>query len=351
MKKNKPIIIADTAVNPGEYKLIDVPAARLYTHAPVYMPVHVINGKEPGPRLFVSAAIHGDEINGVESIRRLLQIKNLRQIKGTLIAVPIVNIYGFISLSRYLPDRRDLNRCFPGTEYGSVASRLAYLFMNEIVSKCTHGIDLHSAAVHRINLPQIRYTEGTAQIEELCRAFNVPVIMETAIIPGSLRDQCHKRKIPLLVYEAGESLRFDEVYIRAATQGILNVMRFLKMLPEKRASSKKTFKTMLARSSTWVRAPYSGISHPFLQLGAHIKKGDKLGVIVDPFGGFEKEVKSPITGIVIGHNTLPLVNQGEALFHIASFKDMDTIRKEVDKFHDLQPADFPHPIIGAQESL
>ena len=219
-------------VLPGESRTIALPATQFYTNTPVTMPVHIVNGKRPGPKLFVSAAIHGDEINGIEIIRRLLNQTALNKIKGTLIAIPIVNVHGFIQQSRYLPDRRDLNRTFPGSKKGSLAARLAYLFMDEIVQKCTHGIDLHTGAIHRSNMPQVRANLDDEQTLRMAKAFSVPLLLNSSLRDGSLREAANELGIPMLLYEAGEALRFDEVSRRAGLRGIMRVMREIGMLPK-----------------------------------------------------------------------------------------------------------------------
>lgn len=164
------LIIAGQKIGPGQNKVVDVPLPDLYMHTSLSMPVQVMRGRREGPVLFVSGAVHGDEIVGVEIIRRLVRSKRLKSLKGTLITIPVVNVYGFINQTRYLPDRRDLNRCFPGSEEGSLAARLANLFMSEVVNKCTHGVDLHTAAIHRDNLPQIRAALENPAVEEMARA-------------------------------------------------------------------------------------------------------------------------------------------------------------------------------------
>jgi len=331
---NEPLVINGTKITAGMRTTIDLPAGRLYTHAPMSIPVHVISGKKSGPRLFLSAAIHGDEINGVEIIRRLLKLPALKRLKGTIIAVPIVNIHGLISHSRYLPDRRDLNRSFPGSDKGSLAARLAHLFMKEIVGKSTHGIDLHTGAIHRSNLPQIRANIDDAETEKLARAFDVPVIISSNLRDGSLRESAAEYGIPMLLYEAGEALRFDEVSIRAGVKGIINAMRSLDMLPPSRSKARQQFDPVVARSSSWVRAPDSGILRAMVPLGSRVKKNTLLGVIADPFGETESKVNTPYSGIVIGRTNLPLVNEGDALYHIARFEDIQEIEAKVDEFHE-----------------
>lgn len=342
--RNRPIEIGGVQVNPGERRTIDLAVGRLYTHTPVTMPVQVINGRREGPRLFVSAAIHGDELNGVEIIRRLLKVPALKRLRGTLIAVPIVNVHGFITQSRYLPDRRDLNRSFPGHEKGSLAGRMAHMFIKEIVAKCTHGIDLHTAAVHRDNLSQIRANLDDEETLRLARAFGTPVILNSDLRDGSLREAAADMGIPMLLFEGGEALRFDEVPIRAGVRGIVNVMRTLGMLPPSR-SRRETLEPVIARSSSWVRAPSSGILRTVVRMGARVKRDQTLlGVIADPFGERETEVYAPFSGVIIGQTHLPLVNEGEALFHVARFGRTDKAAERVETFHetiDSTPEPYP----------
>ncbi|MDH5473911.1 MAG: succinylglutamate desuccinylase/aspartoacylase family protein [Gammaproteobacteria bacterium] len=330
----QPLIINGVTIKPGTNTIIDLPAGRLYTHAPMSLPVHIISSKKPGPRLFISAAIHGDEINGVEVIRRLLRLPALKKLRGTIIAVPIVNIHGFINHSRYLPDRRDLNRSFPGSEKGSLAARLAHLFMQEIVCQSTYGIDIHTGAIHRSNLPQIRANLDDEQTEKLARAFEVPVIISSNLRDGSLREAAAEYGIPMLLYEAGEALRFDEVSIRAGVNGIVNVMRTLEMLPPSRSKSKKHIEPVVARSSAWVRAQDSGILRTMVPLGGRVKKDTLLGVVADPTGEKEIKITASFSGIVIGRTNLPLVNEGDALYHIARFEDAKEAEAIVDEFHE-----------------
>ena len=246
----------------------------------------------------------------------------------------MVNIHGIINHSRYLPDRRDLNRCFPGSEKGPLALRLAHLFMKEIVEKSTHGIDLHTGAIHRTNLPQIRANLDDKETEELAIAFDVPVVISSNLRDGSLREAAAEFGIPMLLYEAGEALRFDEVAIRAGVQGILNVMRKLEMLPPSKKRSKKIVEPVVARSSAWVRAPDSGILRAMIPLGGRVKKDTLLGVVADPFGEKEVNVPSSYNGIVIGRTNLPLVNEGDALYHIARFEDIQGVEAKVDDFQE-----------------
>jgi predicted deacylase len=343
---NKPLSINGVTVPAGTRLTVELPVGRLYTHTPITIPVHVIQGKKAGPRLFICAAIHGDEINGVEIIRRLMKLPALKRIRGTIIAVPIVNIHGLIDHSRYLPDRRDLNRSFPGSEKGSLAARLAHLFMQEIVCQSSHGIDLHTGAIHRDNLPQIRANLEDEETDKLARAFGVPVIISSNLRDGSLREAAAEYGIPMLLYEAGEALRFNEVAIRAGVKGIINVMRTLEMLPATRNKAKKHSDPVAADSTSWVRSPDSGILRTMVALGTRVKEGSLLGVVSDPFGEKEANVISAFNGIVIGRTNLPLVNEGDALFHIARFESVREAANKVDAFneehlHEQMPS--PHP--------
>lgn len=327
--------IGGKQIEAGDRVALEIPVTRLYTQAPVTIPVQVVRGRKAGPRVFVSAAIHGDEINGVEIIRRLLKLPLLKRLRGTLIAVPIVNVHGFINHSRYLPDRRDLNRCFPGSEKGSLAARLANLFMHEIVEKCTHGIDLHTAAINRENFPQIRANLDDEETKQLAIAFGAPVIIDANLRDGSLREVAAEKGIPMLLYEAGEALRFDEMAIRAGVNGIVSILRTLEMLPASRSRKIRTA-PVVARSSNWVRASGSGILRVATPLGARIKKGETLATIADPFGEQEVEVVATSSGLIVGRNNLPLVNEGDALFHIARFEEPKAAQAVVEQFQAEQ---------------
>jgi len=310
------ITIGGVSVAPGERRGVSLPAGMLHTHVPVEMPVWVINGRRPGPRLFVSAAIHGDELNGIEIIRRI-RARALTGLRGTLLLVPVVNVFGVLHHSRYLPDRRDLNRSFPGSESGSLAARLAHLFMSEIVDRCTHGIDLHTGAVHRSNLPQIRAQLDDEETRELALAFGAPVVLDSRMRDGSLREAAAEKGIPTLIYEAGEALRFDEMSIRMGVAGIIEVMHRLDMLRRKSRRRDRAARSVVADGSHWVRAPGGGILRSAIRLGQHVSEGQLLGRVSDPFGTQESRVDAPHEGIVIGRNSLPLVNEGDALFHVA----------------------------------
>ena len=329
------VVIAGTKIEAGSFQTLTIPIPQLYTHTPMEMPVHVLRGKKEGPTLFVCAAVHGDELNGVEIIRRLVQKLNFKNIHGTLIAIPIVNVYGVLNHSRYLPDRRDLNRSFPGTEKGSLASRLANLLLTECIEKSTHAIDLHTGALHRSNIPQIRGDLNNPQTMQMAEAFGVPVVINSKIRDGSLRDAADELGIPTIVYEAGEALRFDEAAIKAGVRGIRRVMQKLAMLTTSPKSTSR-IEPLVVNSSSWARAPISGIFHSLTKLGQIVSRGERIGIIADPFGATEVDIEAAYTGMVIGRTFLPLVNEGDAVIHIGETEDVVEAAQAVKSFNTDQ---------------
>jgi len=311
-----PFQIAGIEVAAGSTAEIDLPVSIMPDHTPVGMALEVLHGKRDGPTMFVSAAVHGDEVIGVEIVRRLLRAPQLKSLRGTLLVVPVVNSFGFLNRSRYLPDRRDLNRCFPGHPSGSLGARLAHIFLNEVVLRCDFGIDLHSAAIHRSNLPQVRVSPSDSFTHRLALAFGAPVVLTSALRDGSLRAVAAEKGTPIVLYEAGEGLRFDEMAVRAGVAGILRVMRSMDMLPAKgiaRASSVPHICT----SSSWLRAPAGGLLRTFRGEGETVEEGDLLATVSDPFGKVETDLVAPSPGILIGRAILPVVNEGDAIFHLA----------------------------------
>ncbi len=337
-KQSDPITIGGVTVHPGESRVIDIPVAPMYTHDDLSISVQVIRGRLPGPTLFISAAIHGDEINGVEIVRRMLQHKSLKNMHGTLLAIPIVNVYGFLNHTRYLPDGRDLNRSFPGSSKGSLTGRVAHRFVEEIVSISTHGIDLHTGSRHRSNFPQIRADLDDEKTREMTEAFGVPLAIDAKIRDGSLRACAGDLGIPVILYEAGEALRFEEMYIRAGVKGIINVMRRIGMLRKTR-SRKLPTPPIVSDQTSWVRAPESGILRTLVPLGAKVLKGQTIALIADPLGSMESTIEAPSAGVVIGRTNLPLVYEGDATFHIAQYgRKVSAVERHVEQFHqEFQP--------------
>lgn len=308
----------DVQILPGTRDRIELRVARLPTETWLSMPVEVIHGRRPGPRMWISAAVHGDEVAGVEIIRRLRPLIDPGRLAGTLFIVPIVNVFGFLERSRYLPDRRDLNRSFPGSASGSLAARLAHLFLEEIVARCTHGIDLHTGSNHRTNLPQIRGDFRDPQTRHLAESFGAPVIMHAQTRDGSLREAAAARGISCLLFEGGEALRLDEPAVRAGTEGILRVMTALGMLTGSAARVRRPLKpTVEVHKSTWVRARRGGMIHLDVSLGDQVKSGQPLGAIADTFGDVQNVIVAPFSGLIIGQSNLPLANQGDGILHLA----------------------------------
>jgi len=261
--------------------------------------------------------VHGDEINGIEIVRRLIQLEPLELQKGTVILVPMVNVYGVLNKTRYMPDRRDLNRCFPGSFKGSATALLAHTFLTEIVSHCQYGIDLHSGAIHRSNLPQIRANLSDPETGELAEKFGVPVRINSKLRDGTLRHSALELGAKVLLYEAGEALRFDELSIRAGVRGIQNVLAHLGILESTALKSNST--SHVADKTSWVRAGASGIVTNKRNLGDFVAKGDLLATIGNSFGDVFDRVVAKRAGIIIGKQNIPLVQQGDAMFHVAYY--------------------------------
>lgn len=329
---NKELIIHNTPIKKGSITNIEIPLPKLY-NIPASMAVSVISGKIDGPTIFVSAAIHGDELNGIEIIRRLKKLTILKRLKGTLVLVPIVNVYGIMTLSRYLPDRRDLNRSFPGSSKGSLASRVAKIFFDEIVKKCDLGIDLHTGSIHKSNLPQIRTNIDDSFTFKLAKAFEAPVILHSELRDGSLRAKAQENGVPILLYEAGEALRFDEKCIRIGVKGIINVLRENSMLPKtKRKTSPTT--PVVTKSSHWIRAVESGMIRTVRALGDTVKEGEIIAYIDNPLKDESYEITSYFDGVIIGKSEIPLVQEGDAVFHIARFRNLDLAEDKIEYFSE-----------------
>lgn len=333
--KNNNLTICNQTIYPGEQASLALPLPELFSCAPMYMPIKVFHGKHAGPCLLVTAAMHGNELNGAEIINRLMQSSALKKLKGTLIAVPIMNVYGFINKTRTMPGGTPLNANFPGSAHGSHAARLAHLFCSEIFSLAQYSIDLQTGSLNHTNLPQIFVTEDNHDALTLARAFAAPVISEVRAQKGSLRAYANSCQIPHLVYEAGEAMRFDESSIKIGTKGIINVMRHIGMLPTTSKLSTNPQKSFIMRDTRWVRSPTSGISHSNIKLGQQVKRGELLCVIKDPFGaGDDMPVKAPFDGVVVSVNNLPLVYEGVTLFELAAFERLTQAAEHIEDWID-----------------
>lgn len=318
MKKEDLIVIGDDRFAAGESGTVDLPLGSLIDYQPVTMSVHVRRGRRPGPCLLLTAGIHGDELIGVETLRRVLKSKQLRSIRGTLIIVPVVCMPAFLSRSRYLPDRRDLNRLFPGNRDGSLGGRLAAVFAEEVVPLADYAIDFHCGALGRPNLPQIRISPGEPRSLELARAFQPPVVLEATNREGSLRTLFHSHGIPNLLFEGGEAFRLDASAVRFGLRGIVSAMQSLAMLPTPKRAKQAKSATLVATGSAWIRAPRGGMFTPFVDLGNAVQPGAKLGLLGDPFGRQETPILCEHEGVVIGITREASADEGDALFHIAT---------------------------------
>ncbi len=311
--------IGELDVAPGRAATGELPIARQVTGTRISLPLQVVHGRRDGRTVWLSAAVHGDEINGVEIIRRVMRGLDARSMAGTVIAVPIVNVHGFLNGDRYLPDRRDLNRSFPGSATGSLAARIANLFMTEIVSRCDVGIDLHTGSDHRTNLPHIRADLDDSETRKLAEAFGAPLMLHAKTRDGSLRGAATESGATVLLFEGGEALRFDDDALIAGVEGIRRVLAELAVVDPDTSEPRPV--PIESRSSSWIRARRSGIVLLDAELGEVVQRGQLLGLIHDSVGNRLARVTAPRVGIVIGRVQQPLVNQGDALVHLAEVAD------------------------------
>lgn len=312
--KRQPFEIGGTSVPAGKKIKLEIPIARLMSGTPVALPILVFHGRQEGAVIWLSSAVHGDEVCGVEIIRKVVANLDPKSMAGTIIAVPVVNVHGFNTGDRYLPDRRDLNRSFPGSARGSLAARVAHLLMTEVVNRCSVGIDLHTGSDHRTNLPQIRADLDDAETLALARAFAPPIAIQSRVRDGSLRQAATESGATVLLFEGGEALRFDAATITAGANGIHRVLSHLGIAG---SAEPPTSEMLLSRRSFWMRASRSGLLHLEVDLGDRVQEGDQLATIFDPFGQRLAKLKARSGGLVVGHTQHPVVNQGDAVAHIA----------------------------------
>jgi len=312
------MIINNTEILPGQNEKIEVNIARLPSHSTIDIGINVARAKKPGPVLLLVGGMHGDEINGIEIVRRIIENGWNIPTRGTIISIPIINIYGFIHFSRYVPDGKDVNRSFPGNKNGSLASRVAYYLMKDILPQIDLGLDFHTGGADRTNYPQIRCNMNSEENEQLAAIFNAPFTIHSMYRPKSLRYSANKLGKKILVFEGGESARFDEFAIREGMNGALRIMRHLKMTPYKAPKAKHT--NQIIKHSSWVRAHTSGIFLSNVKSGEQVRKNQIMGFISDPFDEFKIPVKAPASGFVIGLNHNPILHQGDAIMHIGVVK-------------------------------
>ncbi len=318
-KRRPPFLIADASVAAGRRVKLELPIARLMSGTPVALPLMVTHGLDEGPTMWLSAAVHGDELCGVEIIRRVHEATHARTLHGTLIAVPVVNVHGFNAGDRYLPDRRDLNRSFPGSARGSLAGRIAHLMMTEVIGRCSIGIDLHTGSDHRINLPQVRGDLRNPEVAALAETFAAPLSLHARTRDGSLRAAATEAGATVLLFEGGEADRFDEATIRIGTAGVLRCMAAAGMIDD---APSPTVPTRYALGSHWIRATRSGIVQLGVGLGDDVAAGATVATVHDPYGDKLGVIRSRTAGVVIALTQRPLVNRGDAVAHIAELSEL-----------------------------
>lgn len=307
------IRIAGQEIEPGEFKSIDINIARLPSHTQIDTPIYVSRAEEDGPVLALIAGMHGDEINGMEIVRRILEDGLHKPKRGTVVCMPIINVYGFLNYSRDLPDGKDINRSYPGTRNGSLASRVAYHMMHDVIPNIDYGVDFHTGGAMRANYPQVRAVLRDAVNLELAEAFNAPFTIDAPFRPNSLRKEASRKGKNIIVYEGGESLRFDQHAIKEGIAGTMRLMKHLNMIDE---APMPEVENKVIWSTSWIRAKNAGLFQPNVYCGQLIYRDDWVGTITDPFGEFKEKVISPITGYVIGLNNIPVINAGDALMHV-----------------------------------
>lgn len=314
MTQNDELVINDERIGPGEQAVIRLNIGRLPSGTRIFIYLHVYRSERPGPVMLAMAGLHGDEINGVEIIRRAITTNLFNKVEhGTVIAVPLLNIYGFINFSRDVPDGKDVNRSFPGSMRGSLASRVAKTLSQKVLPQVNFGVDFHTGGSSRYNYPQIRYTKGDGGSEELADLFEAPFSIEKGVIKGSLRRHAREMGIPIIVYEGGEALRFDGLAIDIGLHGLQRMMTRKGML---QGQVPVTYSSLKIKRTTWIRAADSGLFVWYKNSGNRVVRGEPLGEVSEPFGNRRYVVKARQDGFIIGHNNAPVVHQGDALFHI-----------------------------------
>ncbi|GAA3632753.1 succinylglutamate desuccinylase/aspartoacylase family protein [Flavivirga jejuensis] len=316
--KNDILTILGVSIKPGERKEANFDVANLHTSTPVNVPVIIERSKKPGPIVLFTAGIHGDEVNGVEIVRQLIA-KGINKPKcGTIICIPVINVFGFINLKREFPDGRDLNRVFPGSKDGSLASRVAYKLVHEIIPHVEYIIDFHTGGSGRFNAPQLRYSKGNRIPNDLAKVFGAPFVLYSKNLSKSFRTICYKLGKPLLLFEGGKSFHIDDVITNSGVNGSKRILHHLGMLSSKFKVSAPKNNCVFINESKWIRANYSGMFKASITIGVQVTKGDILGNITDPYGKFNYFVKAQNNGYIINVNESPIVYQGDALFRITT---------------------------------
>lgn len=313
-----PIVLFGESIMPGENKTINVEIARLHTTTKLNMPIIVRRSKFEGPTVLFSAGIHGDEINGVEIVRQLIHKKINKPKRGTIICIPIINVYGFVNKSREFPDGRDLNRVFPGSKTGSLASRFAFHILTEIMPLVEYAVDFHAGGASRFNAPQIRVVPSNPELRTLADVFNAPFTLFSKNISGSFRSSSERLDVKMLLFEGGKSLDINTAIADEGINGAKRLLFHLGMFDPKHPVIQQKSHTIYIENSGWIRAKCSGMLHDYDTIGKFVKKGTVLGIITDPYGKFERKIKAPNDGYIINANHSPIVYQGDAIYHLSN---------------------------------
>jgi predicted deacylase len=324
-----PMVLGETVIPSGSIKTVDLQIARLLSGTLIHMPVHVFRSDRPGPTVLLSGGLHGDEVNGIEAVRRMMSLGLFDNLQcGSVIALPIINVYGFLFFSRDVPDGKDVNRSFPGSPQGSLASLVAHTMSDKVLPHVDLGVDFHTGGASRTNYPQIRYDSEDPEAIACARAFGAPMSLASSLIPGSLRAQASSMGIPIVVYEGGESMRLEEHSVKEAIRGTKRLLNSLGMLsqepPKARGLKDRRGRHSAPRhlnQTTWLRAEASGLFSFERESGQAIAEGELIGRIRNPYDSYSVKVLAPFDGFIVGHNNMPLVHRGDALFHLGHESD------------------------------
>jgi len=329
-KEERDIVILNERIALGESRTVDFSIAKLYTSTKVEIPIIIERSKIPGPTVLITAALHGDEINGVEVVRQLVARKLNKPKRGTIICIPILNVFGFLNGERSFPDGRDLNRVFPGTKSGSLASRVAYHFTKKVLPHADYCLDFHTGGASRFNAAQIRIKPDDGKLLELAKIFNAPFTVYSNTIEKSYRNTCHKMGIPTLLFEGGKSRESNKHIVKEGVDGILRVLKHLDMLGKRHTAPEPQAPTVIIEKSKWIRAHRSGLLHVKIYCNKYVEKGEFLATITDPYGKMRFKVTAPNQGYIINVNQSPIVNQGDAIFHISTANTANTDDEEME---------------------
>ncbi len=318
MSEKEILEILGVKVALGESAKVSFNVAKLHTQNTIDVPVIIERSKIPGPTVLITAGIHGDEINGVEIVRQIIAKGINKPKRGTIICIPVINVFGFIHMDREFPDGRDLNRVFPGGKSGSLASRVAHKLITEIVPFADLILDFHTGGADRFNASQIRIIKGDKKLNKLAKVFGAPFVLYSKNLNKSFRNTCYKLETPILLFEGGKSFNIDNTITNTGVNGVKRVLNHLGMLNKKFKVSEPKKSCIFISDSKWIRANHSGMFKASIKINSKVEKGDVLGHITDPYGSFNYFVKAPNNGYIFNINESPIIYQGDAIFHITT---------------------------------